>query len=80
MEAEFWGPQARQQRDADVEFLITKRARSLDLPPELRLLAFVWDTDPGSIDNRACATLPTFGDLATDRPTGAATRPEVDRL
>lgn len=61
IESQFWGPQARQQRDASVEALLLSRARPLDLPGRTRLLAFVWETDDGAVDGPACASLPPLG-------------------
>lgn len=59
IEAQFWGPRAV-QRDRDVEALVARRTKPLDLPQHTQLLAFVWETDPASISISACATLPTF--------------------
>jgi len=60
IEAQFWGPGATQQRDAEVEALLLERAEPLALPAETQLLAFVWQTEPSRIDEEACRSLPTF--------------------
>lgn len=60
IEAQFWGPGATQQRDAEVEALLLARAEPFALPPETQLLAFVWRTDPDTIDDTACRSLPDF--------------------
>ena len=60
IEEQFWGPDAHTLRDPEVEALLLHRTERLPLPPNTRLMAFIWTTAPDTIRAADCQGLPVI--------------------